>query len=202
MTDTANKLAPALVPQPAIAEPAPQKKARPIPGKIKAAIEALQSGKAKSLTQAAKAAGITREYFSRTLSARPDVVEWGHNRARRLIAAGTWIATPQMLALAHSGSSRTSFEVCRYLLGIAGIKPAADAQVNVNVELKAGYVIDLSERRMKRSIDAVTGRLVETPIDDEVIEHKIVGGVAIDAKPEPIAGVGPGGRDLEKGTTR
>jgi hypothetical protein len=28
---------------------------------------------------------------------------------------------------------------------VAGIKPAADAAVNVNIEMRAGYVIDLSE---------------------------------------------------------
>ncbi len=66
-------------PSPAIAEPAlrptvPQKKARPIPGKIKIALEAMLAGKARNLTQAAKAAGISREYLSRTLSARPDIV--------------------------------------------------------------------------------------------------------------------------------
>lgn len=31
------------------------------------------------------------------------------------------------------------------MLAIAGIKPATDPQLNVNIELKAGYVIDLSE---------------------------------------------------------
>src|SRR5271166_3228924 len=116
----------ASAPSPEISEPAlrptvPQKKARPIPSSVKTAIKALQSGKAKNLVQAAKVAGVSREYFSRTLSARPDIIESGHNRARRLIAVGAWVATPQMLELVRSKSSRTSFEVCRYLLGVAGI---------------------------------------------------------------------------------
>jgi hypothetical protein len=50
-------------------------------------------------------------------------------------------------------------------LGISGIAPANKPQVNVNIDLKAGYVIDLSEPGQP--------------------EHKIVGGQAtmIDAKP-------------------
>ena len=51
-----------------------------------------------------------------------------------------------MSALLDSGSERVSLEATKFSLGVAGVKPAADASVNVNIELKAGYVIDLSER--------------------------------------------------------
>jgi hypothetical protein len=65
------RLAPSQVaPMPTV----PQLRARPILRRIKDALEAMLSGKARNLTQAAKAAGISREYLSRTLSARPDVV--------------------------------------------------------------------------------------------------------------------------------
>jgi hypothetical protein len=53
-------------------------------------------------------------------------------------------AAARLSRLIDSGSERV--EATRFSLGVAGIKPAADAQVNVNIELKAGYVIDLSER--------------------------------------------------------
>ena len=71
-------------------------------------------------------------------------------------------------------SFATRLEAAKASLG--AIVAPTQSQVNLNVELKAGYVIDLSERPVKRSIDAA-GRLVETPIDDgKVIEHKIIGG--------------------------
>jgi hypothetical protein len=34
----------------------------------------------------------------------------------------------------------------KFSLGVAGIKPASDQQVNVNLELRAGYVISLEEK--------------------------------------------------------
>ena len=52
-----------------------------------------------------------------------------------------------MLELIHSNSSRVQFEASRHVLALAGLKPASDASVSVSigVEVKAGYVIDLSE---------------------------------------------------------
>ena len=80
---------------------------RRIPRKIKDALEAMLSGKAKNLTQAAKAAGISREHLSRTLSARPEIVVWAENRARRVLGIGATVAAAKMLELVHSNSSRS-----------------------------------------------------------------------------------------------
>jgi hypothetical protein len=56
------------------------------------------------------------------------------------------------------------------VLALPGIKPAADAQVNVNLEFRAGYVIDLSGRdnRAERAkiVDSAAGEAVDaTPVD-------------------------------------
>jgi hypothetical protein len=32
-----------------------------------------------------------------------------------------------------------------FILGLAGIAPAAEPSINLNIEVKAGYVIDLSD---------------------------------------------------------
>ena len=57
-----------------------------------------------------------------------------------------------------------ALDASRHVLAIAGIKPPSDSvSVSVGIELRAGYVIDLSERD-------------EPPV-------KIVGGHVIDAKP-------------------
>ena len=135
--------APPAVPTPTTA---PHPRARPIPRKIKDAIEAMQSGKARNLTQAAKCAGISRVHVSRTLSRRPDIVTWADNRARRMLALGVSVAVPKILSLVHSSSQRVAFEASRHVLAVAGIQPPSDSpSVSVSVELKAGYVIDLSE---------------------------------------------------------
>ena len=111
---------------PAVPTPttAPHPRARPIPRKVRDAIEAMQSGKAKNLAQAAKCAGVSRQYLSQTLSKRPDVVQWATNRMARILGIGASVAGAQMLELTHSSSSRVSFEASRHLLVLAGIAPA------------------------------------------------------------------------------
>lgn len=152
--------APPAVPTPTTA---PHPRARPIPRKVRDAIEAMQSGKAKNLAQAAKCVGVSRQYLSQTLSKRPDVVVWATNRMARILGIGASVAGAQMLELTHSSSSRVSFEASRHVLALAGIAPANQPQVSVNVSVRAGWVIDLSENHQP--------------------EQKIVGGQVIDAKP-------------------
>jgi hypothetical protein len=48
------------------------------------------------------------------------------------------------------------------LLGVAGIRPASDANVSVNIDVKAGFVIDLSEPGDKRQMKVVSP--VEAPL--------------------------------------
>jgi hypothetical protein len=42
------------------------------------------------------------------------------------------------------------------VLAIAGFKPALDANVNLNIELRAGFVIDLSEPGESRQMKLVS----------------------------------------------
>jgi hypothetical protein len=82
-------------------------------------------------------------------------------------------AAARLNQLIDSTSQRVALEATKFSLGVAGIKPAPDANVSVNVGVTiAGYCIDLSEPGQP---------------------HKIVGGQVIDATAGPIAGVGPGG---------
>jgi hypothetical protein len=67
--------------------------------------------------------------------------------------------------IARAKSEHVQFRASELDLGISGIAPANSPQVNVNIDVKAGYVIDLSEPGQP--------------------EQKIIGGVAnvIDAEP-------------------
>jgi hypothetical protein len=181
------QLAPAVTtpaPSPAIAapakQPAPQKKARHIPRKIVEMTDLLLDGRAKNVADAARQVGCSREYLSRTLSERPDCVAYMQQRAARTVGVASAAAAARMASLIHAGSEHVAFRASEHVLGVSGIKPAEDARVSVNIELKAGYVIDLRGRpRMKRSFDAA-GRLVETPIEDGRV---IDGAVIVDVKP-------------------
>jgi hypothetical protein len=79
--------------------------------------------------------------------ARDYVRVFCERRARQTIAAGLMRASSRLNELVDAGSEHVSLDATKHLLGIAGIKPSEDARVNVNIELKAGYVIDLSERQ-------------------------------------------------------
>jgi hypothetical protein len=123
----------------------PQPKMRKPPPKVRAAIEALVTGQVRTITAAAKKVGLSRERLSRAFS-EP------HNRAAlrarvdREVALTSGRAAARLGQLLDSSSQRVALEATKFSLGVAGVKPAADAQVNVNLELRACYVISLEER--------------------------------------------------------
>jgi hypothetical protein len=125
--------------------PAPKERARRIPPKVRQAIDRLVSGQSKSLTAAAKAVGLSREYVSRSLS-KPHVAEFLRQKAARAVAMGAGRAAARLNQLLDSKSEHVSLDAAKLSLDIAGIKPATDTNVNLNIEVRAGYVIDLSER--------------------------------------------------------
>lgn len=118
---------------------------RRVPAKVKAAIEALVSGKARNLTAAAKAAGASREYISRSLTL-PHCANYLRDRAAKAVAVGAGRAAARLVGLLDAKSEHVAFDAARHTLAIAGIKAAADANVNLNVEVRAGWIIDLTRR--------------------------------------------------------
>jgi hypothetical protein len=146
------------------------------PPKVRAAIEALVTGQCRTITAAAKKVGLTRERLSRAFS-EPHNAEALRVRAAREVAMSSGRAAARLNRLIDSTSERVAFEATRFSLGVAGIKPAADAQVNVNLELRAGYVIDLRGRSDRSPLPNVT-------IDGEA-------GQVIDAKADSLAVLPP-----------
>lgn len=121
--------------------------------KVRKGCEALVSGAAKTVTDAAKLANISREELSRALS-KPHVAEFLKQKACRALAMAAGRAAAKKVELLEAESEHVQNDASTYLLALAGIKPAADAQVSVNIELKAGYVIDLRDDPPVRTIDA------------------------------------------------
>ena len=139
-----------------------QPRMRKPPPKVRSAIEALVTGQVRTIKAAAQRVGVSREYLSRAFSLQHNA-EALRTRALREVALSSGRAAARLNQLIDSTSQRVALEATKFSLGVAGIKPAADANVSVSIELKAGYVIDLSERD-------------ELPV-------KIVGGQVVDAKP-------------------
>jgi hypothetical protein len=137
---------PDFAPAAALPTTAPKPKQRPIPKTVHAAIDALLDGSAKNLTQAAQRAGCSREYLSRFLSRRPDAVAFMQQRAARTLGVASTVAAARMASLIHAESEHVSYRAAEHVLGVSGIKPARDPQVNVNIVQSVGYCIDLRGR--------------------------------------------------------
>jgi hypothetical protein len=102
------------------------KKAKPLPAKVKIALDAMLSGEAKSMAAAARIAKCSRQYIFQQLDKRPDIIAWIQNRAARTLGLGAAQAAVRMLELIHSDSSRTAFESSRFVLGLSGFRVATD----------------------------------------------------------------------------
>src|SRR5262249_31428892 len=96
----------------------------------------------------------------------PHNAEALRTRAAREVALSSGRAAARLTHLIDSTSQRVALEATKFSLGVAGIKPAPDAAlVNVNLELRAGYVSDLSGRHDRgdraKIIDSAAGQVID-----------------------------------------
>jgi hypothetical protein len=138
----------------------PAPKMRKPPPKVRAAIEALVTGQVKSITAAAAKVGLARESLSRAF-AQPHNRQALVSRAEREVALSSGRAAARLRELIDSASAKVSMDATKFSLQCAGIGVAPGASVNVNIELKAGYVIDLSEPGQPEQ--KIVGGVVDTP---------------------------------------
>lgn len=122
-----------------------------IPAKVRDACDLIADKQVTSIKEAAERVGLSREHLSRMLN-RPHVQVFMARDARRTIAMAAQRASRRMVELLDAGSEHVSLDASKHVLAIEGIKPRADAQVSVNIELKAGYVIDLREPGEARAV--------------------------------------------------
>jgi hypothetical protein len=94
---------------------------------------------------------MSETYLSEALR-KPEIQVFIARQAREKIALGQLRAADRMVDLIDCDSLTTSFDASKHVLAIAGIKPSSDAQVSVNIDIKAGYVIDLSEDKRPPAI--------------------------------------------------
>jgi hypothetical protein len=162
-------------PSPALPATNPQPKARPIPRKVRQAIELIVTGQVRTQKQAAKRVGLARETLSRHF-ARRETQEAMRSRAQPEVALGAGRAAARLNQLIDSSSQKVALDATKYCLGVAGIKPASEpVSVNVGVQV-AGYVIDLRERNNRDPLPNVkldgAGGVV---VDSKAIDAKPAG---------------------------
>jgi hypothetical protein len=102
------------------------------------------NGDCKKICEAAEKAGLARESLSRALSS-PHVAEYLRLQTVRRLGIAAARAGSTKVELLDSNSEIVRDRSSTFILGLAGIAPASQPSVNLNIEVKAGYVIDLSD---------------------------------------------------------
>ena len=145
------------------APPAPrsglESKQRPVPRKVRDAIELLCTGQVRTIKAAAERVGLARETLSRRLS-RPECIEALKTRAAREVALSSGRAAARLRELIDSASQKVALDATKFSLGVAGIKPASD-NVSVNIGVSCGWVIDLSEREPAAKLVSGVAKVID-----------------------------------------
>jgi hypothetical protein len=118
--------------------------AKRISKKVAAAIDAMVSGDCKKISEAAEKVGLARESLSRALS-KPHVAEHLRQKVLRHLAIAAARAGAVKGELLDSDNAIARDRASSFILGLAGIQPAATPSISLNLDIRAGYVIDLSD---------------------------------------------------------
>ncbi len=102
------------------------------------------SGECKKITEAAKKVGLARESLSKALN-KPHIAEQMRTKVVRSLALASARAGATKVELLDSDNEMVRDRSSSFILGLAGIQPVNSPSLNVNIEVKAGYVIDLSD---------------------------------------------------------
>jgi hypothetical protein len=104
-----------------------------------------RSRRRSGFTGAAAQVGMPRETLSRNLS-RPDITEQIRLRCAKALTMAANRATAVKINLLESDNSIVRERASSFVLAMIGIAPQAEAAaVNINLNIRAGYVIDLTD---------------------------------------------------------
>jgi hypothetical protein len=115
----------------------------PVTPKVRRAILLFVNGDCKQITEAAEKVGLARESLSKALD-RPHVIAYLQQRTRKrleILAARAGAVKGELL---DSDNEMVRDRASSFVLGLAGIQPATTPGIALNLEIRAGYVIDLT----------------------------------------------------------
>ena len=152
----------------ALDEPAPDNAVAPgrISRKVRTAIDAMVAGDAKNITGAAEKVGLARESLSRALS-KPHVAEHLRQKVVRSLAMASARAGAVKQELLDCDNAMVRDRASTFVLGLSGIQPATTPSVNVNIEVKAGYVIDLSDEPRSGAATRIVSNITRPAIEHD-----------------------------------
>jgi hypothetical protein len=128
-------------------DPLPADAERPvkrISKRVTTAIDLMVSGECKKIADAARQAGLARESLSRALS-KPHVAAHMQQKVVRSLAMASARAGATKVELLDSDNEMVRDRASTFVLGLVGIQPASTPSLAINIEVKAGHVIDLTD---------------------------------------------------------
>jgi hypothetical protein len=156
-------------PAPIVPPDAPRRISR----KVRAAIGLLVAGECKTQTDAAAKVGLARESLSRALGT-PHVLEHLRQQTVRRLTIAAARAGHTKIDLLDSDSEIARDRASSFVLGLAGIQPASTPSVSLNLEIRAGYVIDLTDKPRPGALPGAGAgmRIVSPTSTAPAIEHE------------------------------
>jgi hypothetical protein len=113
-----------------------------ISGRMLVALEALASGGASSLREAAEVSGLTERALQYAVR-KESVRSWLREHVRTQLALGQLPAVKTMLSLLRSENSMSQFRSASWLMAVNGVAPPSAPTVAVNIGPATGYLVDL-----------------------------------------------------------
>jgi hypothetical protein len=109
------------------------------------ALEALGSGAADTVAEAADVAGLTERAIRYALK-KDHVRSWLRQHVATTFAAGQLAASKTMMGLLKSENSMSQFRAAAWIFGVNGISPVDNRGPLVSLNVQAGgYIIDLRD---------------------------------------------------------
>jgi hypothetical protein len=118
-------------------------KPKRISKRLQDAVRLIESGEVRSIKAAAGRTGLSYAYLVEALH-KPATEAFIAKIKRRNLSAAALRGSQRALELVDSPSERTSIEATKLVLGIDGFHADTAPRVDVRVDVRAGYVIDLS----------------------------------------------------------
>ncbi len=119
-------------------------KALRITVRVRRAVDLMVSGQCKKITEAAAAVGLHHDSLCRALG-KPHVAEHMRQKVIKRLNLAAARAGDTKIELLDCADNMVRDRASTFVLGLASIAPAVAPSLSVNIEMKAGYVIDLSD---------------------------------------------------------
>ena len=126
--------------------------------KLRKALHLLETGECSTQRAAAERAGMSEFQLSRRLR-EPQIQVFIARRRSENISVGSLRASRKFVQLIDAASEHVAAQVSERILKSEGVLRSDTAQVSVNIDIKAGYVIDISDGPAQPMVDVLPTRL-------------------------------------------